>query len=279
MEKRIQWAELPDALRDAITARTGQVISGRAVTDGKNSPLAAVIETRNGKMFVKGLPSGHLRVITQSREASAAPLVKGLSPALLDRFDEADWNVNIFEYIEGRSADYSPGSPNIERVTDLMTALSAIKVPGRPGPWKPIETRMRTYVDDPADAALFTGQTLTHTDWMPDNVLITHSGAKLIDWAWATPADAWTDPAFWLLRLIAHGHSAQQAETVASRLPAYAAADPARVDLFARVRPCQRPRLGRDQAEQPNPVDKDDGLIRLRMGTASGRSRRIKLLP
>ena len=70
---------------------------------------------------------------------------------------------------------------------------------------------------------------------MPDNVLITRGGAKLIDWAWATSADAWIDPAFWLLRLMAHRHSARQAETVASRLPAYAAADPAHIDPFARA--------------------------------------------
>jgi hypothetical protein len=63
---------------------------------------------------------------------------------------------------------------------------------------------------------------------MSDNVLITPGGGKLFDWAWATPANAWADLAFWLLRLMAHGHSARHAETVACRLPAYAAADPAR---------------------------------------------------
>ena len=43
------------------------------------------------------------------------------------------------------------------------------------------------------------------------------------------------DPAFWLLRLIAHGHTIQQAEAHAARLPAYAAADPAHLDVFARA--------------------------------------------
>ena len=64
-----------------------------AVADGQNSPLAAVLETRDGKVFVKGMPSGHRLVITQAREAAAAPLVKGISPALLFSFDEAGWNV------------------------------------------------------------------------------------------------------------------------------------------------------------------------------------------
>ncbi|WP_049887709.1 hypothetical protein [Saccharopolyspora spinosa] len=203
------------------------------MTAGQNSPLAAVLATRNGKVFVKGLPSDHRMVITQAREAAAAPLVKGLSPELLWQFDEAGWTVLAFEYIDGRAACYQPGSPDIDLVVELMAALSVIEVPA--GPWKPIERRLRTYVEDPVDAAHFAGSSLTHTDWMPDNVLVSHGQAWLIDWAWATPAQSWTDPAFWLLRLVAHGHTIKQAETIAARLPAYAAADPDHVAVFARA--------------------------------------------
>jgi thiamine kinase-like enzyme len=70
---------------------------------------------------------------------------------------------------------------------------------------------------------------------MPDNILISSGRAWLVDWAWATPGAGWTDPAFWLLRLMARGHTAEQAEALAARLPAYAAADPAHVDVFARA--------------------------------------------
>jgi hypothetical protein len=78
-------------------------------------------------------------------------------------------------------------------VTELMTTLSDIEIPSGPGPWKPIATRLRTYVDDPADGLIFTGQHLTHTDWMPDNVLISPGRAWLVDWAWAAPAQSWID--------------------------------------------------------------------------------------
>jgi len=155
LEKRIPWASLPGALKESISARTGPVTSGRAVTDGQNSPLAAVLETRDGKVFVKGLPSHHRLVITQAREAAAAPLVKGISPELLWQFDEAGWNVLGFEHIDGRSADYRPGSPDTGMVTDLMQALSAIEVPSGPGPWKPIETRLRTNVQRGSPSPLF----------------------------------------------------------------------------------------------------------------------------
>jgi hypothetical protein len=132
VEKRIPWDDLPGPLKAAIAERTGPVTAGRAVTDGQNSPLAAVIDTPGGKVFVKGLPSGHRLVITQAREAAAAPLVKGISPELLWHFDEAGWNVLGFEHVHGRAADYSPGSPDINLVTGLMRALAAIEIPPRP---------------------------------------------------------------------------------------------------------------------------------------------------
>jgi hypothetical protein len=109
LEERIGWDDLPATLKDAISARTGPVVSGRAATDGQNSPLA-----------------------------------KGLSPELLWQFDEDGWNVNGFEHIDGRKANYQPGSPDLGPVTELMTALSRIRAnrrmwdeieAGRPAPW------------------------------------------------------------------------------------------------------------------------------------------------
>jgi hypothetical protein len=138
--QRIQWGDLPGSLKAAISARTGPVIEGRAVADGQNSPLAAVITTRDGMVFVKGLPSGQRLVVTQAREAAAAPLVRGISPELLWHFDEAGWNVLGFEHIPGRAADYRPGSPDIALVTALMQALAAVEVPagrGRGSRWRP----------------------------------------------------------------------------------------------------------------------------------------------
>jgi hypothetical protein len=155
-------------------------------------------------VFVKGLPSAHHRVITQAREAAVAPLVRDISPALLWHFDEAGWNVLGYEYAPGRHADYSPGSPDLDRLVQLMEALSAVKVPDDPGPFKRAEDRWKTYLDDPETAAVFAGPVLAH------------------------------DPACWVLRLMASGgHTAHEAERQASRLPAFQTADPAHIDLFA----------------------------------------------
>ena len=192
MERRIAWDDLPGPLKQAIEARTGPVAAVRIATAGQNSSLAAIIDSRDGRVFAKGLPSTHRRVITQAREAAVAPLVKEISPALLWHFDEAGWNVLGYEYAPGRHADYSPGSPDLDRLVQLMDALSQIKVKDDPGPFKRAEGRWKPYLDDPATAAVFAGPVLTHSDWTPDNVLVSRHRAWLIDWA--RPAKAGAGP-------------------------------------------------------------------------------------
>jgi hypothetical protein len=234
VEQRIAWDDLPGPLKQAIVARTGRITSVRVATAGQNSPLAAIIDTSDGRVFAKGMPAGHRRVITQAREAAVAPLVKEISPALLWHVDEAGWNVLGYEFVDGRHADYTPGSPDLARMVRLMDMLGGIKVPDDPGAFKRAEERWGAYVDDPAAAMVFAGSVLTHSDWTPDNVLVSPDRAWLIDWAWPTLGAAWTDPACWMLRLMAcGGHTASEAERQASRLPAFQAADPAHIDLFA----------------------------------------------
>jgi hypothetical protein len=234
VEQRIAWDDLPDPLKRAIESRTGPITDVRLASAGQNSPLAAIIDTASGRVFAKGMPSDHRRVIAQVREVAVAPFVRALSPALLWHFDEAGWNVLGYEYVDGRRADYTPGSPDLDRLVHLMDTLSAIKVPDDPGPFKRTEDRWKLYVDDPDSASVFAGPVLMHSDWAPDNVLVSSDRAWLIDWAWPTLGAAWTDPACWIVRLMASGgHTAPEAERQASRLPAFRAADPAHIDLFA----------------------------------------------
>ena len=53
-----------------------------------------------------------------------APLVGEISPVLLWHFDEAGWNVLGYEYADGRHADYSPGSPDLDRLVQLSECVS-----------------------------------------------------------------------------------------------------------------------------------------------------------
>lgn len=72
MEQSIAWEDLPGPPKDAIEARTGPLTAVGTMTAGQNSPLAAaaVLDAAAGRVFVKGLPSGHRKVITQYREAA-----------------------------------------------------------------------------------------------------------------------------------------------------------------------------------------------------------------
>lgn len=231
--ERVGWDDLPRPLKQAIEARTGRIAAVRIAIAGQNSPLAAIIDTAHGKVFAKGMPSSHRRINSQAREAAVAPLVKEISPALLWHFDEAGWNVLGYDYADGRHADYTPESPDLDHLVQLMSALTEIKVTD-PGPFMRAEDRWKSYVDDPESAAVFAGPVLTHSDWTPDNVLVSAQRAWLIDWAWPTLGAGWIDPACWVLRLIASGgHTAPEAERQASRLPAFKGADPAHIDLFA----------------------------------------------
>ena len=170
---------------------TGPITAVRIATAGQNSPLAAFIDTNDGRVFAKGRPSDHRRVVTQTREAAIAPFVSDISPALLWHFDEAGWNVLGYQYAPGRHADYTPGSPDLDRLVQLMSALSKIKVPDGHRPFKRADDRWKPYLDDPESAAVFAGPVLTHSDWTPDNVLISAHRAWLIDWAWPTLGAGW----------------------------------------------------------------------------------------
>ena len=44
---------------------------------------------------------------------------RDIFPALLSHFDEAGWNLLGYHYAPGRHADYSPGSPDLDRLVRL----------------------------------------------------------------------------------------------------------------------------------------------------------------
>jgi Phosphotransferase enzyme family len=233
--KRISWDNLPNDLKDAIEKRTGRILKTHTATAGQNSPIAVTITTEHGKTFVKGLPHSESRSSSQAREVAVAPLVREISPHLHWHFEEAGWIVLGYQHVEGRHADYRPGSPDPDALLPLIKTLGEIEVPTGSGPFKLAEDRWKTYVDDPRELEIFVSATLQHTDWIPHNVLISPQRPYLIDWAWPTLGAAWMDPAYFLIRLMASGYSTEDAEAFAAQIPAFAKADPAHLDVFARV--------------------------------------------
>lgn len=230
---RVDWHGLPPHVRDAVEAHTGPIYAARTVSAGKNSAIAVLLDTPDGRVFVKGLHASHPGVVTQSREAVIAPYVADVSPRMLWRSEIDGWDMLGIEYVEGRHADYTPGSPDLPAVVDVMQRLGAIECPDLPELKKPSQ-RWKKHVDDPSDLEALAGSALLHTDYNPLNILIDRTGrAHLLDWAWPTRGAAFIDPCVLVYRLMADGHTAAHAQAWVSDTPAWAAAPEEAVDIFA----------------------------------------------
>ncbi|MER5645983.1 hypothetical protein [Streptosporangium sp. NPDC002524] len=227
---RVHWDDLPDETRAAVEKHTGSVWSSQTVSEGLNSAVAALLDTASGKVFVKGLRRDYPRRWTQDMEAMINPCVRRLSPPLLWRV-KGEWDVLGFEAVDGHHADFCPGSPDLAPLVNTLITLGRLPCPDLPV--KVAEHRWRTYVAAPEELEWFKGDRLLHTDYNPVNVLMTGSEALLVDWAWPTRGAGWIDPACLILWLIAGGHSAQEAEKVVGRTPAWSSAPEQGVEAFA----------------------------------------------
>lgn len=227
----IAFDDLPGGIRAAIEAETGPILETETVASGLNSSLTARAHTANDTVFLKGLRTDHRWVWTQQREADINPYVVPLAPSLLFHVIADGWDVLGFEVIAGHHADYSPGSPDLSKVTDALRKLASLRCPDIE--LRHAEQRLAAYVAHPADADAFQGDGLLHTDWNNHNVLVVGDRAHLVDWAWATRGAPWLDPAHWIIWLIAAGHTPAGAEELAGRVPAWASAPPRAVDAFA----------------------------------------------
>ncbi|MFE2022965.1 hypothetical protein ACFW9O_33525 [Streptomyces sp. NPDC059499] len=112
-----------------------------------------------------------------------------------------------------------PGSADLPLVAAALTELQGITAPAnieikdaadRWAPYAPSGTLRH-----------FAGDALLHTDFAPDNVLITQGRARLVDWAWPTRGAAWIDPGALALRLMDAGHSAEQAIAFVGCFPSW----------------------------------------------------------
>lgn len=226
------YEALPRLVRAAVEERTGEVRSARSADAGTNCAVATILDTESGLMFLKGLPLDDLRVVAQQREARIGPFVGAVSPRLLWHAAVEGWDLLAFDAIEdGRHADYTPGSPDVPKVFELLERLARIPCPQVS--MYSAERRWGKVLDDPADAKRFAGSSLLHTDWHQWNILVTGERAWLVDWAWATWGAPFIDPALVVPRLIAAGHTPGEAESWAEKSAAWRNADQTSVTLFS----------------------------------------------
>jgi hypothetical protein len=227
---RIPFEQLPADVRRAVADKTGAVHQAVTAPGGMNSGIASVLDTDSGPVFVKGIPTDHPQVGAQHREAAVAPHLPSSCPRLFWHLELDGWSLLGYEVVEGRHADYAPGSPDLPLVEAALTELQGIAAPA--------DVEIKQAVDrwaeytPPGTLQHFDGDALLHTDFAPDNVLITGGRARLVDWAWPTRGAAWIDPGALALRLMDAGHTVETAVAFADRFPSWRRAAPEALTAF-----------------------------------------------
>ncbi|MFE0776527.1 aminoglycoside phosphotransferase [Streptomyces sp. NPDC058861] len=227
---KLGWTSLPSAVRTAVEARVGPVSGWTAAATGMNSTVAGALHTSAGPVFVKAAEHDHPWA-AQHTEAAINPHVAPVSPRLLLHIDSGGWDVLVFEFVPGRSADLGPGSPDLIPVADVVAALGRLPLPDLALPT--VQEHFATGNAAP-DLDQLAGRNLLHLDLNPDNIRV-GTRARIVDWASPTVGAAWVDVAGLILRLLDAGHTPESADRWARRLPAWRSAPPAGVAVHAAV--------------------------------------------
>ncbi|MFJ5776954.1 aminoglycoside phosphotransferase [Streptomyces sp. NPDC093094] len=215
---RRPFLSLPLAVQHAVREHTGPIHSARTVRGGSNCNVAACLDTDRGRIFVKGLYENHPQAATLRREADINRHLPQACPRLVWQVRAKGWELLGYQYLAGRHADYRPGSPDLHLVRAALHEVQCLAVPDSV-PTLPAQRRWADYAP-PGTVELFAGDALLHTDLAPDNVLVGER-AHLVDWAWPTRGAAWIDPAILAMRLLAAGHTPQEADAVADTFPSW----------------------------------------------------------
>lgn len=231
MNRTAPGVELPEFMA-TIRPHTGNVTKVRPSSRGHGSASTVMVDCEKGPVFVKAVPNrpGGRRD-SLIREGLINRHVQPISPELRWQAQDDAWIVLGFEAVHARPADFTPGSPDLPAVLDLLARIGDLPLPAVAADWP--ETRWDHYTTTAADAELLRGDTLLYTDINPDNLLIGDHASWAIDWSWPTRGAAFIDPACLIVQLIAAGHSPDSAETQAQALPAWKNADPTAVQAFA----------------------------------------------
>ncbi|GAA2433901.1 hypothetical protein GCM10010191_55280 [Actinomadura vinacea] len=230
---RTDRTRLPSIVREAIEAHTGPIKSIEPAPTGNHADIASTFHTARGPMFVKAarkLPDADGPEVRSLRnEAAVNPHVTGFAPRLLWQAEAGGWLALGFEQVDGRHADFTPGSDDLEILAKTVQALQAAPCPDVVR--MRVERRWASVTEDVTPMA---GDALLHTDLNADNLLITPDGqARVVDWAFAARGAAWVEFGLLIPWLLKGGHTPAQAADWVAQFPSWAGADPAHIDLFS----------------------------------------------
>lgn len=261
---RIRWDDLPQHVRDAVSAIVGgPVVAAESQSGGFSPGTADRIRTADGRRaFVKAVSSAQNEQSPgmHRREAVvAAALPESVpAPGFLGVHDDGDWVALVLEDVEGRHPT-TPWEPDeLSRVLAALADLAAVTTPP-PLALDPASTALtsefggwdRIAADPPAELdpwaaahldelralaarglAAADGDTLVHMDVRADNLLLRPGGdVTIVDWPWACRGAAWLDSVLVLINVRLYG--GHDVHTLLAERAAAFGADPA--DLVAAV--------------------------------------------
>ncbi|GAA4081718.1 hypothetical protein [Actinomadura miaoliensis] len=232
---RSDWTDLPEQLRHQIEAGTGPITRVVPAPAGNHADIAAMVRTAKGRMFVKAARKLADRdgpeVMSLRREAAVNPHVTEFAPRLLWQAEAGGWLALGFEHVDGRPADFSPGSSDLEILAKTVHALQATPCPDVVR--MRVERRWSSVAEDVSPMA---GNALLHADLNEDNFLIASGGrAHLVDWAFVSRGAAWVELGLLIPWLLKAGHTPAGAADWIAQFPSWGDAEPADIDLFSEV--------------------------------------------
>lgn len=260
---RLPWHELPRSVRAGVEdVLGGRVTVATSQRGGFSDGLAARVELADGRRaFVKAVDVGaapgvaafHRReVVVNAALPGGAPV-----PRLLGSYDGQGWVGLVFEDVEGALPVQPWREEELGRVLDALTDLAERLTPAprlncpdvsaRLGGWGRLADSPRSLAKlarvAPGAAGgldghlalearlpeVMVGETLTHGDLYPFNVLLTEERVVVVDWphAWVGPAYA---DVVMLLGSVSLGGA--DPEPYAARHPLLRGVDPAAVDVL-----------------------------------------------
>lgn len=241
-EAAVAWEALPTETREAVQDVTGPIVQAESLARKRTPGVAAILEERDGQCtFFKGVLEGspeHAR-LNRERIANGRMPYSVPAPSMMMPVWAGGWAGLLFEYVDGRHPDLSPGSPDIVGVVSMLRELS--DTPAWSG-LRPISEDMPKLRESanvmsslsPADQRMYeaalggfdmdclAGQCGVHYDLHPENMRIADDGrVSAIDWESACMGAPWIDSLMLVMILIVAGHAPDEAEKAISAVPAY----------------------------------------------------------
>ncbi|MEU3246951.1 MULTISPECIES: phosphotransferase family protein [unclassified Streptomyces] len=251
---RLQWTDVPSALRTCLEDALGAPVTDTATpAGGFGHQLAAALTLAGGRRaFVKAAPDDDPLTAANVHEAAVLDALPSGAPApdLLGIHHADGWTAVVIAHLDGPHPDLSPASGDADHTWALLDKLTsspasapyAAAVSTAPSTAAALHGWNELLSDPPADLApsardrlpqlaeleaawpaLAHGDRIVHGDLRADNMVRDHHrGVTFVDWAHATTGPACIDAASLAPQLVLAGHTPEDVARLLRDHPATA---------------------------------------------------------